>query len=269
VFITYAALFVIGAILLVADLFVGAVLVTNVSGALWLVARGVETTGRVTLVEERRPGSAARVQVAYETPGGTFQTEGTSQRPQLGGQIPVRYHPTRPGFATTLTRPWRRTFVGIPTVLAVMAISVGMVTSAIWYFGGSHTRLQVPLAGASFLGALALALAYYAVGRYTVLLRWRRMVRVDGKVLRFSEKSPVGPGILVSFMSPEGREDFWARAGSVDVGSGDAVTVYYDPARAATSATVQPAGDIRASAIGSTVFALAFGALAIFAITTL
>jgi Protein of unknown function (DUF3592) len=269
VFITYVALFVIGGILLVADLFIGAVLVTNVSGALWLAMRGVETTGRVTLVEERRPGSAAQVQVAYDTPGGTFRTEGRSQRPQLGGQIPVRYHPAKPAFATTLTRPWRRTLVGIPTVVAVMAASVGMVTSAVWYFHGSHTSLQVPLAGASFLGALALASAYGSAGRYAALLRWRRMVQADGKVLRFSEKSPVGPGILVSFTSADGREEFWARAGSVDVGSGDTVAVYYDPAKAATSATVQTARDVRAIAIAGTVFTLAFGALAIFSLTRL
>jgi hypothetical protein len=269
VFITYAALLVIGGILLVVDLFIGAVLVTNVSGALWLAARGVETTGRVTLVEERQPGSPAQILVAYDTPGGRFQTEGTAERAQLGGEIPVRYHPAKPSFATTLTRPWARTFVGIPTVLAILAVSVGMVTSALWYFHGSHAKLRVPLAGASFLGALALALAYYAVGRYTVLFRWRRMVRVDGKVMRFNEKSPVGPGILISFTSADGREEFWARAGSIDVGAGDAVTVYYDPAKAATSATVQNAGDVRAYAIGSTVFALVFGALAIFALTRL
>ena len=266
-FITYAALFVIGGILLVADLFIGAVLVTNVSCALWLAARGVKTTGRVTLVEERQPGSPAQVQVAYDTPGGTFRTEGTAERAQLGEQIPVRYHPAKPSFATTLTRPWARTFVGIPTVLAVLAVSVGMLTSALWYFHGSHAKPRVPLVGASFLGALALALAYYAVGRYTVLFRWRRMVRVEGKVLRFKEKSPVGPGILISFTSADGREEFWARGGSVDVGAGDAVTVYYDPAKAATSATVQNAGDVRAYAIGSTVSALVFGALAIFALT--
>jgi hypothetical protein len=83
-------------------------------------------------------------------------------------------------------------------------MSAGMITSAGWYFGGSHASLQVPLAGASFLGALALACAYGAAGRYAVLLRWRRMVRVDGKVLRFNEQSPVGPGILVSFVPAEG-----------------------------------------------------------------
>jgi hypothetical protein len=269
VFITYAVLLVIGGILLVADLFIGTVLVTGVTVALRLAACGVETAGRVTLVEPRRPGRAARVQVAYETPGGTFQTEGTSQRLQLGEPVPVRYHPARPALATTLTRPWGRAFVGIPTVLAVLTVSVGMVTSAIWYFGGSHNRLQVPLAGASFTGGLALACAYYAAGRYTVLLRWRRMVQADGKVLRFSEKSPVGPGILISFASAGGREEFWAQAGTVNVGTGDAVTVYYDPARAATSATVQNAGDIRAHAIASTVVTLGLGALAIFAITTL
>lgn len=268
-FITYAVLLVIGGVLLVADLFIGVVLVTGVTVALWLAARGVETAGRVTLVEPRRPGRAARVQVAYETPGGKFQTEGTAQRPQVGEPVPVRYHPARPARATTLTRPWGRALAGIPTVLAVLAVSIGMVTSASWYFSGSHTRLQEPLAGASFTGALALAFACYAAGRYKVLLRWRRMVQVDGKVMRFSEKSPVGPGILISFASADGREEFWARAGTVTAGTGDAVAVYYDPARAATSATVQNAADVRAYAIASTVVTLGLAALAIFAITTL
>jgi hypothetical protein len=269
VFITYAALLVIGVILLPADLFIGVVLVTGVTSALWLAARGVETAGRVTQVEPRRPGRSARVLVVYETPGGKFHVDGTSQRPHIGEPVPVRYHPARPAFATTLTRPWRRTLVGIPTVLAILAASIGMVTSAVWYFGGSHSKLQVPLAGASSLGALALAFAYYAAGRYAELLRWRRMMRADGTVRRFNENSPVGPGILISFESADGPEEFWARAGSVLVGVGDAVTVYYDPARPARSATVHTVGDVRAYAIASTVIALGLGALAIFLTTAL
>lgn len=268
-FIAYACALVLGAVLLIADLFVGAVQVTGVIAALWLAARGVETAGRVTLVERRRAGSPARVQVSYETPGGTFSTEGTAQRPRLGGPMPVRYHPDRPAFATTLTRPWRRTFVGIPTALAVAVGSVGLVTSASWYFGGNHTSLQAPLAEASFWGVLALAAAYIAAGRYSVLLRWRRMVPADGKVRRFDERSPVGPGILISFESTDGHEEFWSQAGIVPAGVGDTVTVHYDPDKAATSATVRTARDVRSGAIAGTVFTLGFGALAIYGITML
>jgi hypothetical protein len=105
--------------------------------------------------------------------------------------------------------------------------------------------------------------------RYSELLRWRRMVRVDGEVRRYYDKSPVGPGILISFESADGPEEFWAKAGSVLVGVGDTVTVHYDPARSAKSATVHTAGDVRAYAIASTVIALGLGVLAVFLTTAL
>jgi Protein of unknown function (DUF3592) len=269
VFITYAGSLIFGLIVFLADLFVGISLVVNVTGALALAARGVETVGQVTRVEPRRAGGSAHVLVGYDTPGGRFQAEGTVGRALLGDRVPVRYDPDKPASATTLLRPWRRTFVGIPTVLVLMAMSIGMITGAAWYFRGTHTSLQLPLAGGSTLGVLAVVSCYGAAIQYAALWRWRRRIQVVGKALRYEEKSPVGPGILVSFESADGPEEFWAQAGTVDIGSGDEVTVYYEPDRPATSATIRDAYGVRSTAIWWTFFALGLGALAIFSLTQL
>ncbi|HEX3955335.1 MAG TPA: DUF3592 domain-containing protein [Trebonia sp.] len=66
-----------------------------------------------------------------------------------------------------------------------------------------------------------------------------------------------------------GRGDFWARAGGVPAGVGDTVTVYYDPARPAESATVQTISDVRARAIAATVAALICLLLAVIALASI
>lgn len=265
-FIIYAGLLIIGAPLFLVDLFFVVVGVTGVTRALWLVARGVDATGRVTLVDPRAPGMSTKVTVAYETPGGKFHVDGRTKRQlHLGDQMAVRYHPDKPAFATTLLSPWKRTFIGIPTVLLILAMSGGMVTSAMWYFRGTHTSLQLFLGEGSFLGLIALASVYGAAIQYAALWRWRSRVKVDGKAVRFDEKR----GILVSFESADGPEQFWEPAGSVDIGSSDDVTVYYDPDWPATSATLRNAYGVQTMAIWWTVFALIAGPLAIFALTQL
>jgi hypothetical protein len=265
-FLVFAVLVVLGALTLLTDLLVGALLIIALGRAVPLGLRGSQATGHVVKIERRRPGGKARVQVAYETAGGTFETGGTSARPRIGEPQAVRYDPAKPSRATTMVRPARTAAISIPTVLVVAALSVGMITGSIWYFAGVHSHAQLPLAGGCFALALTLGTGYYAGGRYAELLRWRRMVQAPGKVKRFDEHAPGGPGILVSFATADGREDFWARAGSVVAGVGDTVTVYYDPARPATSATVQTASDFRSQAIGSTVLALVFAAVTVAAL---
>jgi Protein of unknown function (DUF3592) len=186
-----------------------------------------------------------------------------------GGPAPVRFDPARPAWATTLIKPARLAAVGIPVVLVIAALCVGMITGSAWYFAGVHNQTRLPLAGGCLAVILALALGYYAWGQYAALLRWRRMVQIEGKVRRFDEHAPGGPGILISFESDDGREDFWARAGSVLTGPGDLVMVCYDPARPAVSATVQTAADVRARAIGGTVLTLIMVGIALVAMSLL
>ncbi|MBO0805104.1 MAG: DUF3592 domain-containing protein [Nocardiopsaceae bacterium] len=261
----------IGALLLAFDLLVGFVLTAVLARSLRLAVRGTETTGEVIRIGQRQPGRGAPIRVAYTTPAGSFETRGTSARPRLGAPVQVRYHPSRPASATTLTRPWRWVVTGVPMVLAIAATSAGMVTGAVWYFAGIHSRLQFPLANGSLLLLIALGTGYYAVSQSAVLLRWRRMVRVDGKILRFDEHAPglPKPGILVSFESADGTEEFWAMAGSGPACVGDTVTVYYNPDEPATSATVEEARTIRGYVIFSAVLALACGVLGIFSISLL
>lgn len=267
--VAYAGLLVIGALILAIDLFTAVLLILAVATAVRLATRGTQTTGHVVREERRRPGGRARVRVAYETPGGRFETSAISDRQRLGDPIPVRYDPAKPGRATTVTQPRHPVVTGIPVVLAVAALSAGMIIGSAWYFAGEHNRLQAPLAGGCFALALALICGYYASGRYAELLRWRRMVRADGTVQLFDERAPGGPAILISFESARGREEFWARAATVPAGVGDRVAIHYDPAKPARTATVQTPSDIRAYALGGTILTLIMAALSVFAISQL
>jgi hypothetical protein len=269
VFVAYAGLLVIGALLLAIALFAAVLLALAVPTAMRLATRGAEATGHVVGSEGRRPGGGTRVRVAYETPGGRFETRGTSYVSGLGVPVPVRYDPAKPARATTLTRPGRRAITTIPVVLAVAAVSAGMIVGSAWYFAGVHSRLQAPLAGGCFALALALGFGFYACRRYAELLGWRRMVSAEGTVRRFDEHAPGGPGILISFEPAGGRAEFWARAGSVLAGVGDQVTIRYDPAKPSTTATVQTPSDIRAYALGGTVLTLIMAGLSVFAISQL
>lgn len=263
-FVTYAILLIIGVIVLVIAMAGGVALIVNVTSALWLAKRGAEAAGTVTRVDERKPGRAARVQVRYETPGGSFTIAGTSQRGWPGVPVAVRYNPARPAQATTLTRPWQRALTGIPVVLLTAATGGGMVTSAAWYYSGSRTPLQVPLAGGAVALGIALMCATHVSRRYTVLRHWRRMVQADGKVQRYADHSPVGAGILISFPSADGSEKFWVRAGTILAKVGDTVTVRYDPDMPAVTATVEAAGDLRSSVIATTVVGAGCLAFAIY-----
>jgi hypothetical protein len=268
-FLVYALLVIIAAVMLLIDLVAAAALALALGRAVPLAAGGTETTGRVARISSRRPGRRARVRVAYDTPAGTFETGGSSQRPRIGEPKPVRYDPARPARATTMVRPGRAAAGGIPVVLAVAALSAGMITGSAWYFAGVHGHAQLPLGGGCFILALALGTGYYACSRYAELAGWRRMAQAEGTVRRFDEHGPGGPAVLISFQSAAGREEFWARAGTVAAAVGDAVTVYYDPAKPASSATVQTAADVRAYAVGSTVLALVFVAVTAVAIAQL
>jgi hypothetical protein len=265
-FLVFAVLLALSALGLLTGLLVGAALIIALGRAIPLALRGSQVTGKVVNIDRRRPGRRARVRVAYETPGGKLETSGTTARPRIGAPMAVRYDPAKPDRATTMVRPGRTAVTGLGAVLVVAAVSAGMLTGSIWYFAGVHSHAQLPLAGGSFTLALALATGYYAAGRYAELVRWRRMAQAPGKVKRFDEHAPGGPGILVSFATADGREDFWARAGSVVAGVGDTVTVYYDPSRPATSATVQTASDVRSQAIGGTVMALVFAVVTVAAL---
>lgn len=262
-FLLFALLLVFSALVLLIDLLAGAGLIVALGRALPLARHGTRVTGHVVGVERRRPGRSARVRVGYETASGKRETTGTTQSPWIGAPVPVRYHPAHPDRATTMVRPARTAVAGIAAVLVVAALSAGMLTGSIWYFAGAHSAAQLPLAGGGFFAALALGTGYFAGGRYAQLLRWRRMLHATGRVKRFDEHAPGGPGILVSFTSEGGHEEFWARAGSVAATVGDTVPVRYDARKPATSATVQSAEQIRAQAIGSTLAALLFAVIAI------
>lgn len=255
-FLYNAFLLVLGVVLLLIDLFAGAVLILAVSLSVPLVLGGTEVTGHVVTIERSRPGRPARVRVAYQTPGGTFETTGSTRNPRIGEPKTVRYNPARPARATTMTRPGRTAAIGIPIVLIIAGLSAGMIIGSVWYFAGVHRQLQTRLGFGSMLLTFALGAGWYAVTQYGKVLRWRRMAQAAGKVKRFTEHSPVGPGILISFDSAGSENEFWARAGSVPAGVGDTVTVYYDPGKPATSATVDTAATVRTQAIGATVLTL-------------
>jgi hypothetical protein len=269
VFLVFAVLLVVSGLVLLTDVLVGAGLVLALGRAIPLALRGTLVTGHVAAVERRRPGRSARVRVGYETAAGKLETGGTTQSPWTGAPVAVRYDPARPGRATTMVRPARTAATGITTVLVVAALSAGMLTGSVWYFAGVHSDTQLPLAGGCFFGALALATGYFAGSRCALLLRWRRMITASGTVRRFDEHAPGGPGILVAFRSEGGHEEFWARAGSVPANVGDTVTVRYEPAKPATSATVQSASQIRAQAAGSALAALLFAVVAIAALANI
>lgn len=272
---TAVGLLIIGGVVLAIDLVVALMLAVGVPMAIWLaVTRTAKTAGEVIEIEGRRPRGRARVRVAYYTPEGRFETHSTIQRAQVGDQVPVRYRPGKPDQASTSlsSRSWKQIITAIPVVVIVGALSIGMITSCVWYFAGSHTSLQDPLSGGSLVLLLAFGCGALAVNRWTVLLRWHRMVRTDGELRRYKEASGTddGPGrVLISFQSVDGEEEFWARAGTVLAGVGDTVTVYYDPESPATSATVEESSDVRNYAIAGTVLAMIFGALGVFAIAML
>jgi hypothetical protein len=255
VFFIYAGLLAVGALIMLLDLLAALGLAIAVGRAVQLALHGTEVTGHVTAIR-RRPGRGAGVRVDYETRAGRFETGGTSQRPRPGEPMTVRYDPARPGRATTMLRPARTAVISMLVVLVVAAVSAAMIVGSVFYFGHVHSGLQVPLAGGGGVLALALATAYYAGGQLAELFRWGRMVQAPGKIKRFDEHAPGGPGILITFDSGDGREEFWARAGSVLASVGDTVTVYYDPAKPAGSATVATAADVRVHAITGTVIAL-------------
>lgn len=267
------ALLIVGVPLLVIDLVIGVLLAGVVSGASWLAIRGTKTTGEIVRIGEKQgTGRYTRFRASYVTPEGTFETGGITERPQLGEPVDVRYHRSRPSFATTETRPLRQAVTGVPMVVLVAVVGIGMIVSAIWFFSGSHTQLQLPMAGASFSFALMLAFAYYATSRYTMLLGWRHMVQTEGKVLRHDEPPAGKDGpvrLLISFQSADGDEEFRAAASTVHARAGDNVTVYYDPSKPAATATVQDAPKVRSAALGSTAFAVLFGALGVIAIVML
>lgn len=269
--ITAAILLVYGGVLLVVDLFVGVLLAATVPIALWIAVQGTQVTGEVVSVGERSAGGSTRVRVSYTTAGGNFETRGTTRRPHLGAQVPVRYHRSRPEVATTMIHPLRWAVVGLPTVLVIAAVSIGMLTSAVWYFSGSHTQLQEPLGGGSFMFGIALACGYYAAKRYALFLHWHRMVQAEGKVRRYKEPAgSKGSGrILISFQSASGHEEFWVQAGSAPSRVGDTIMVYYDTDRPADTATVQEAFDVRSGALYSTGFAVLAAALGVWALTAL
>jgi Protein of unknown function (DUF3592) len=266
VFVIYAGLLTVGALILLLDLFAALGLAIALSRAGQLARRGTAVTGHVAAIRQR-PGRRAGVTVAYETKEGKLETGGTSQRPRLGAPMTVRYDPSRPSRATTMLRPARTAAIAIPVTLVVAAVSAAMIVGSVFYFAHTHSGLQIPLAGGGGVLALALATAYYAGGQLAELLRWGRMVQASGKVKRFDEHAPGGPGILISFDSGDGRQEFWARAGSVLAKVGDTVTIHYDPAKPAGSATVSTAADLRAHAIAGTVIALVLFAGAVSLIT--
>ncbi|MBO0805107.1 MAG: DUF3592 domain-containing protein [Nocardiopsaceae bacterium] len=256
-FITSAVTLVLGALLLVIDLYYGALLVLTTSLAAWSAVRGTRATGQVVGVTDRRPGQPAKVRIAYETPGGRFEATARSPRTRIGEPVTVWYRPDRPAKAIAQNRPWRRAAIGLPITLVLAASSVGMLAGSAWYFAGTHPQLQLPVSTGSFALAGALACYYLACNRYALLLRWRRMARADGTVTR-QDAQRRKPRFLISFEAADGTEEFWARAASVRAGVGDTVTVHYDPGKPATSATVQTAATVRSVAIKSTACALAF-----------
>lgn len=272
---TAVGLLIIGGVVLAIDMLVALMLAVGVPMAIWLsVSRTGKTVGEIVEIGERRPRGRARVRVAYYTPEGRFETRSTCERPQLGEQVPVRYRPGKPSQAsiTLSVRFWRQMIIAIPVVAVAGALSIGMITGGVWYFTGSHAQLQDPLSGGSFVLLLAFGCGALAVNRWTMLLRWHRMVRTDGELLRYEEPSGAddGPGrVLIAFQSADGHEEFRARAGAVLAGVGDTVTVYYNPDKPAASATVDEASDVRNYAIASTLLALIFGALGVFAVTML
>jgi len=269
-FLIYTVLVVFGTLILLVDLLVGLMLLIVLGRAVPLALHGTLVTGHVVKIEPRRRRSRrARVRVAYKTAAGMFETPGSSERPRIGEPHDVRYDPAHPSRATTVVRPARRAAVQVPMVLAIAALSAGMVVGSVFYFAGVHSGSQLPLAGGCLALGLALAVGYYAGGRYAVLLGWRRMTQTTGKVSRFDEHAPGGPGFLISFRSADGREEFWARSASLQVNVGDVVTVYYNPARPSRSATLETAADVRSYAVLATLLAVLFAAVGVFGLTSL
>ena len=274
-FIAYAGGLAIASLVLLVDLFIAALAITTLVLSVALVRHPRQVTGHVVRIAPAPPAARVprrtRVRVAYDTPSGTLETGGTMPRPRIGAPMAVRYDPARPHRATTMVRPMRLALVQLPLVLAIAVLAIGVITGSAWYFAGIHDNAQAPLVGGCTALAIALGSGYYASGRYAVLARWRRhMTQAQGTVRRLDEHASVGgPGIQVSFKTASGREDFWAPAGSVPATVGDAVTVYYDPAHPADSATVQTTSDIRVRAIAATACALVFLLLAVVALASI
>lgn len=221
-FIIYVGALAFGALLLVFALPLAVLLILAMPKAALLAMRGTLTTGEVVRVEKQLPGRAPRVRVAYGTPNGKFETfaAATSQQPQPGQQVPVRYDPAKPSRAAGVTQSGWAAVISVPALLAMSAASAGMITAAVWYFTGTHTRLQVSLAAGSFGLALTLIAGWYTWTRYTKLFRSRRTARVESKTSRHDD------------LAPSGRT-----------------------------------GDVRASAIASTIITLGLAALTVLSIT--
>ncbi|MBO0805106.1 MAG: hypothetical protein J2P25_18775 [Nocardiopsaceae bacterium] len=159
--------------------------------------------------------------------------------------------------AVTLTGTWRTMVKGTPMILVLGAAGAGMIAAPVWHFTGTHHRLQGPVSYDSFLLAIAAGLAYYVYDRFALLLRWRRMIRTDGKVLRFDRHAPgVGSrgGLLISFETADGTEEFWIPARTAPADVGGTLTISYDPDKPGTSATVQNARDVGVHAVVGTLF---------------
>lgn len=263
-FITYAGVLVIGAILLLGDLLAGTgVVVTGISAA-WLTFRGTRTIGRVVWVSPNTAGRRVDVRVSYETPAGTSQMYGKAPNPHMGQWITVWYHPNKPTKATILAHPRQYAALGIPMVLWAAVLGLGMVLGSSWYFVGTHKQLQLPVGGGASMMLAATIFGFGSVQRLIVMLRWRRMVVAEGKVLKYSDRAPVvGPGILVAFDSGGEEQEFWSRAGVVEVRVGDPVTVYFDPSNPATSGTVETVTDNRNIAVYAGVMAVILGGIAL------
>lgn len=272
-FLINAGALIIGALILVIGVVAGIALAIGVCGESWFFVRGTRTTGEVVGVEQRRrPGGLVRVQVAYETPAGRFEMTDRLRRARLGEKVLVRYLPAKPRRAIALTGTWRLAVIGFPVALALVASGAGMVLGTAWYFSGSHARIQAPLTDGAVCLAVAVGFGYYSLRQYVTLFRWRRMVRTDGKILRYDERAPGGGragGILIAFQSADGAEEFWTRAGSAPGGIGDAVTVSYDPEKPAASATVDEARTVWAYALFSTILTLIMLAFTASSIITL
>jgi hypothetical protein len=257
---------VLGALILFLDLFIAFLGAIALSRAVPLALRGTEVIGHVAEATPG-PGRIIKVRVEYQAPEGTFKTGGTSQRSRIGEPVTVRYDPARPARATTWIRLAPRVALGIPVMLLVAVASVGMISGSVFYFAGVHGTLQPWLVSGGFALAMVLVMASFAGRQYAQLLRWRRMVQVPGKIEGFREN--VTNGVLISFESADGREEFWATTGSVVARVGDTVTVYYDPARPVLSATVEQAATVRSYAIGGTVLTLVCLAGVAFAVSQL
>lgn len=266
-------LLVVGGIVSVIVLMVGVMVAVGVVVALWAaVSPTTKTTGEVVRIGNGRSARGTRVRVAYYTTDGRFESDAYVQRPRLGEQIPVRYNPRKPdrANAATVAQLWCQLAVMIPVVAVFGVLAAGMIISSVWYFTGSHPRLQESVGGVSLFFTFTLVCGFGAVLQYRAMWKWRRMARTDGMILQHIDEPEPGTdevsGILISFQTETGEEEeFWAQA-SVPGNAGDSVPVYYDPRKPDATATVETAKDHRHTAFVATTFTLVFGAVAVLAL---